>query len=330
MILPSGTLIEYIVDGQNRRIGKKVDGVLEKAWLYKDGLNPIVELDGSGNVTARFVYASRANVPDYVIVPSGTHAGTYRIISDHLGSPRLIVNIADGSVKQAIEYDEWGNESGLRAISDFPLPFTFAGGLFDADTKLIRFGARDYDPETGRWTSKDPIRFDASAPNLLGHADTAVKPLAQTNLFEDTDSSGNSIVQANLFGYAANDPVNLIDLNGLEPTGGERGATGGSSGQGTGGKYKHCREHPTDPNKIVCRHHQTGKWITKNKPADWDDEKAKENSSSNQFITNAPCKTAANVAIVGVAAYLVYRGLRVLPSLLPPLWWSLPANLAIP
>jgi len=34
---------------------------------------------------------------------------TYRIISDHLGSPRLIVNTSDGSIAQRIDYDDWGN-----------------------------------------------------------------------------------------------------------------------------------------------------------------------------------------------------------------------------
>ena len=29
----------------------------------------------------------------------------------------------------------------------------FAGGLHDPDTALVRFGARDYDPATGRWTT---------------------------------------------------------------------------------------------------------------------------------------------------------------------------------
>jgi RHS repeat-associated protein len=35
-------------------------------------------------------------------------------------------------------------------------PFGFAGGLYDPDTGLVRFGARDYDAAAGRWTANDP------------------------------------------------------------------------------------------------------------------------------------------------------------------------------
>ena len=50
------------------------------------------------------------------------------------------------------------------------IPFGFAGGLHDEDTKLIRFSARDYAPETDRWTSKDPIRFKGDLKNLYGYS----------------------------------------------------------------------------------------------------------------------------------------------------------------
>ena len=53
--LPDGTLIEYVVDGRNRRIGKKVNGVLVQGFLYADQLNPVAELDGAGNVVSRFI-----------------------------------------------------------------------------------------------------------------------------------------------------------------------------------------------------------------------------------------------------------------------------------
>ncbi len=47
-------------------------------------------------------------------------------------------------------------EDSFDQKSDFQ-PLTFAGGLYDADTELIRFGARDYDSRIGRWTTRDPI-----------------------------------------------------------------------------------------------------------------------------------------------------------------------------
>ncbi len=48
-------------------------------------------------------------------------------------------------------------------------PFGFAGGLYDGETKLVRFGARDYDAVTGRWTTKDPIGFAGGDTNLYGY-----------------------------------------------------------------------------------------------------------------------------------------------------------------
>jgi RHS repeat-associated protein len=63
------------------------------------------------------------------------------------------------------------------------MPFGFAGGLHDRDTGLVRFGYRDYDPEVGRWTAKDPIGFDGG--------------------------------DADLYGYVLNDPLNMTDHFGL-------------------------------------------------------------------------------------------------------------------
>jgi RHS repeat-associated protein len=37
--------------------------------------------------------------------------------------------------------------------------------LYDPQTKLVRFGARDYDPTLGRWTAKDPV-VHTSEPQL--------------------------------------------------------------------------------------------------------------------------------------------------------------------
>jgi len=81
VVLPDGTEIEYLVDGQGRRVGKIVDGVLERAWLWRGQLQPVAELDGSGNVVARFVYAGGVNVPDAMVLGTGE---TYRFVKDHI------------------------------------------------------------------------------------------------------------------------------------------------------------------------------------------------------------------------------------------------------
>ena len=82
----------------------------------------------------------------------------------------------------------------------FIIPLGFAGGLFDRDTGLVRFGYRDFDPEVGRWAAKDPIGFAGG----------------------DTD----------LYGYCFNNPVNGIDPDGRlwifgTVVGGISGAIGG-------------------------------------------------------------------------------------------------------
>lgn len=167
--LPEGRSIEYVIDGLNRRVGKRVNGVLVEGFLYDGQLRPVAWLDGAGQVYARFVYGLHVNVPEYMVTP----AGTFRILTDHLGSPRLVVNASTGAVAQRLDYDEWGQV--LADTSPGFQPFGFAGGLYDRDTVLVRFGARDYDPQTGRWTNKDPVRFAGGDTNLYVYA--AIDPI---------------------------------------------------------------------------------------------------------------------------------------------------------
>ncbi|MEI9936317.1 MAG: hypothetical protein WDO69_03750 [Pseudomonadota bacterium] len=56
--LPNNNYIEYIVDGQNRRVAKKKNGTTVTRWLYRDQLHPVAELNADGTIAKRFVYAS--------------------------------------------------------------------------------------------------------------------------------------------------------------------------------------------------------------------------------------------------------------------------------
>jgi hypothetical protein len=42
--VPYGTrAVDYIVDGQNRRVGREVNGSLVQGWLYQDQLRPVAQ-----------------------------------------------------------------------------------------------------------------------------------------------------------------------------------------------------------------------------------------------------------------------------------------------
>jgi len=191
--LNDNTQIRYLIDGRNRRIGRELwqispPSLLPGAryYLYQDSLNPVGEVDDAGNLLISYVYVTRPNVPDYFINDQLGQEGTYRILSDHLGSPRVVVRLSDGAVAERLDYTPFGKLTRTTILSptDYtPIPFGFAGGLQDDLTGLVRFGARDYDPQTGRWTARDPILFGGGDPNL--------------------------------FGYVYGDPVNNADIDGL-------------------------------------------------------------------------------------------------------------------
>ena len=177
-VTKSGQTIDYITDATGRRVGRKVNGSVESYFTYQDSLRPIAQYNADGSIRWTIVYAERMNVPSLLISSNGTR---YRVVSDHLGSVRLIINILNGQIVQRMDYDVWGKVTH-DSNPNFQ-PFGFAGGLYDSATELVRFGARDYDPHVGRWLSKDPIGFAG----------------------EDT----------NLYGYTFSDPVNWIDPTGL-------------------------------------------------------------------------------------------------------------------
>ena len=93
---------------------------------------------------------------------------------------RLVVNAETAEIVQSLDHDAFGvvlsdSNPGFQ-------PFGFPGGISDWDFKLVRFGARDYDPAIGRWTAKDLIGFAGE--------------------------------QMNVYVYVGNDPVNFVDPTG--------------------------------------------------------------------------------------------------------------------
>lgn len=160
--LPDHRKVAYLHDGLGRRVLKTIDGKTTQGLLY-EGAFPIAQLGASGKVQSRFVYGTRVHVPDLMI----TKGQTFLIVTDHLGSPMLVIDCASGEIAQEIEYDVFGNV--LSDTAPGLQPFGFAGGLYDADTGLTRFYSRDYEAATGRWTSRDAILFAGGDTNLYAY-----------------------------------------------------------------------------------------------------------------------------------------------------------------
>jgi len=193
--------ISYTYDGLGRRVGRSINKGTEEApliekeqYLYGNLGKPfqITALrDGSGNLSQ--YYYDQSNC--LFAIKQGD--SWYYVATDQQGTPRAVSD-ADGKLVKVMEYNSYG-----KLISDsnpaFRLPVGYAGGISDPAANLVHFGMRDYDPEAGRWTARDPIFFDGQ--------------------------------QGNLYVYVGNNPVNLRDPSGLFCIGGSLYAGFGGGGQ---------------------------------------------------------------------------------------------------
>ena len=128
-----------------------------KAWAALDGNN-------SDALETRYLSLGGPDQPAAQIGASGA-VGWY--LTDRLGSVRQVVNDA-GTVLDQIAYDAFG------AVTSETNPaqrggFGFQGMGWDAAVGLYRTPRRDYDPTTGRWTTRDPSGFAAGDANLYRH-----------------------------------------------------------------------------------------------------------------------------------------------------------------
>jgi RHS repeat-associated protein len=222
---PGAPALQYTVDGMGRRIAKSLGGKTVSGLVYGGQNQPVAELDASGLVDLRYVY-SDSDLPLYVR-KNGTD---YLEIMDAVGSPALIVNATNGAIAAAIHRDPLG-----RVLSDSAPGFQvvgFAGGIVDADTGLVRFGARDYDPQSGRWTAPDPLSIGGGSPNLYSYVGADPVNRADRSGLCDVEAIGFGInIQVGPVGFSLYDGVVFNGTSvGAYTTGGTGFGAGGSTG----------------------------------------------------------------------------------------------------
>ncbi|MDO7653203.1 MAG: hypothetical protein MUQ57_00750, partial [Porticoccus sp.] len=154
--------VEYQHNALGNRVAKKVDGNIVEKYLWQNKTTLLATYDENDNLQQRFEYTLGQT-------PTSFTQGIDRfyIITDQIGTPRFITD-ETGTLVKKIDYDAYGNVIADTNLA-MDIPFGFAGGLKDNHTGLIRFGYRDFDPETGRWSARDPIGFAGGDTNLYGY-----------------------------------------------------------------------------------------------------------------------------------------------------------------
>ncbi len=176
--LAGGQQVAYGYDGLRRRISR-TDAAGACHYLYGDPNHPFRitgSKDPAGNLTTYYYD------PAGILLALERDGSRYYVATDQVGTPKAVSD-QNGQIIKVLEYDSFG-----KIISDsnpdFYLPLSFAGGLGDQATGLVRFGLRDYSPDTGRWAARDPILFQGG--------------------------------QGNLYVYCGNSPIELRDPSGLK------------------------------------------------------------------------------------------------------------------
>jgi RHS repeat-associated protein len=175
----SGSLTaSYYYDPFGRRLWKEVSG--ERTYFHYADEGLVAELDATGNVTKSYGYKPGSTwTTDPLFMKQGTDYYFYQ--NDHLGTPQKLTAI-NGAVVWAAKYSSFG-KADVDATSGITNNLRFPGQYCDQETGLHYNYFRYYDPKIGRYLRVDPIGFTGG----------------------DTD----------LYAYVLNDPVNLVDPEGL-------------------------------------------------------------------------------------------------------------------
>lgn len=154
----TGTSISYQYDGLGRRIRER-DGDTERNFLLapvEGGLDAVqMVTDSDGNLVTGYVYAGTQALMRYGA------GGEAFYLTDALGS---VIALADagGAITARFEYGAFGDlrsatGDGQAAPEGAGGDFRFHAGWLEEGIGLYRLGHRVYDPQTGRFLSRDPM-----------------------------------------------------------------------------------------------------------------------------------------------------------------------------
>ncbi len=170
-VTDSSITTQFAYNGDGVRISKTVDETTTQYVLDLAATLPVVISD----TDAICLYG--------LDIIAQQQAERHYYMHDGLGSVRQLVD-STGQIATGYAYDPFGVPLAGGTVSN---PYRFTGEAWDAEVQLLYLRARYYQPETGRFVTRDPWPGDLWRPGTL-----------------------------NGFAYVRNNPVSRIDRTGLQ------------------------------------------------------------------------------------------------------------------
>jgi len=164
---------EYVYDAFGRRVAKIDEETGEEKRFIYDGWRVIEEKNTDGSEAASYVYG---NYIDEVLgmrrdVNNDGTPEDYYYHTDDLYNVTAITDSA-GNVVERYDYDDFGyphfyNPAGIGITeSAIKNPYLFNGQRWDSETGFYYYRNRCYDPQIGRFISRDPLGIWGDTNNL--------------------------------------------------------------------------------------------------------------------------------------------------------------------
>jgi RHS repeat-associated protein len=145
---PDGNVWEYTYDAIGRRICKRgANKVIRFVW-DSDVILHQIENDA---LESTWIF----EIHNFNPICKLQNGSIYSIITDHLGTPRELID-TQGKIVWRAQYESWGGTTSVES-SNGDMPVRFPGQWFDNESGLHYNRFRYYDGQTGRFLSQDPI-----------------------------------------------------------------------------------------------------------------------------------------------------------------------------
>jgi RHS repeat-associated protein len=189
----AGVTTTYNYDAGGQRV-RKVTGTSRPHYAYDQDGQLLGEYNSSGGALQEFVWLGNTLIA-VLTNSSTTEPRVYYAYSDHLNTPRVIVNSA-GDARWRWIAEPFGTtaaETIPNSLENLVVNLRFPGQYFDKESGLSYNYFRDYDGTTGRYVQSDPIGL-GGGPNSYIYANA--NPLSYVDPFGQiatATKSGNII-----------------------------------------------------------------------------------------------------------------------------------------